>query len=268
MEPPNTYRGSFREEDPGPGAKYAELVDQASADLVERGHGTAAFLVDPTWDSHGFLNAPTDYLALAAGAVRDHGGLVIADEVQAGYCRTGDSWWGFEDYDAVPDIVVLGKPMGGGQPVGAVVTTPEIAAEFSATHSYFNTFGGNPVSAAAALAVIDVIDDEGLLDNVTAVGSHLKSGLAKLAGRHDVIGKIHGKGLFWGVELVLDRKTREPVLKGLTERVVSELRNKGVLMGVTGKHHNEIKIRPPLVFSVANADLALEALDDCLSRFT
>ena len=266
-EPPNTYRGTFRKGEPYLGAGYAALVDEASAELDERGHGIAAFLVDSTWDSHGFLNAPPDYLTLAARAVRARGGLVVADEVQAGYCRTGDSWWGFEDYDTVPDIVVLGKPMGGGHPVGAVITTPEIAAEFGASHSYFNTFGGNPVSAAAALAVLDVIDDESLLDNVTTVGSYLGAGLVELAGRHDVIGKVHGKGLFWGVELVLDRHTREPVSEGRTERLVTELRRAGVLMGVTGKHHNGIKIRPPLVFSAGDADLALESLDDCLTSF-
>jgi 4-aminobutyrate aminotransferase-like enzyme len=224
-------------------------------------------LVDTSWDANGVLIAPDDYLSRAASIVRSAGGLVIADEVQAGYCRLGDSWWGHERYDVVPDIVTLGKPMGGGHPVAAVVATPEIAAAFSKHSDYFNTFGGNPVSAAAALAVIDVIDEEGLLDNAREVGTHLGIGLAALARDHEIIGHVQGSGLFWGLDLVTDRESRRPIVPADTQRLATALRREGVLMGVTGDHGNVLKVRPPLPFSCDNANHALEVLDGCLSGF-
>ncbi|MCZ7533750.1 MAG: aminotransferase class III-fold pyridoxal phosphate-dependent enzyme [Acidimicrobiia bacterium] len=264
-EAPNTYRGTHT--GGGAGVHYAGDVRRAGIRLRDSGVGVAAFLVDSTWDANGFLNAPKDYLSLAARHVRDLGGLVIADEVQAGYCRTGETWWGFEDYDIVPDIVTLGKPMGAGHPVAAVITTPEIARSFAEADSYFNTFGGNPVSCEVALAVIDVIDDEQLLDNVDIVGAVLRDGLEQLSRTHDIIGTIHGKGLFWGVELVGDRETKEPMSESRVNGIVSDLCDHGVLTGTNGPHHNIIKIRPPLVFSEADASQALEALDGALVRF-
>jgi 4-aminobutyrate aminotransferase-like enzyme len=189
---------------------------------------------------------------------------VIADEVQAGYCRLGDSWWGHERYDVVPDIVTLGKPMGGGHPVAAVVATPEIAAAFGKHSDYFNTFGGNPVSAAAALAVIDVIDDEGLLENARQVGQHLGIGLAALARDHEIIGNVQGSGLFWGIDLVTDRGSRQPIEATDAKHLVTAIGREGVLMGLTGNHGNVLKLRPPLPFSRDNADHALEVLDLCL----
>jgi 4-aminobutyrate aminotransferase-like enzyme len=265
-EPPNTYRGPYPGAD-DQGAAYADSVRRAADGLIDNGSGLAAFLVDSSWDADGFLNAPPDYLALAAEQVRGRGGLVIADEVQAGYCRTGDTWWGYEDYGIFPDIVTLGKPMGAGHPIGAVVTKPEIAARFAEKSGYFNTFGGNPVSSEVALAVIDVIDDENLLDNVDRTGDVLGQGLRELSGRHDLVGAVDGKGLYWGVDLVVDREAKKPLSQADTRRLVTQLRHRGVLMGVCGRYLNTVKIRPPLVFNEQHAGSALEILDETLDEF-
>ncbi len=271
-EAPNTYRGPFRagekdQKDDELGARYAGSVSEAIDNLAAGRHQPAAMLVDTSWDANGVLIAPDDYLSRAAAIVRSAGGLVIADEVQAGYCRLGDSWWGHERYDVVPDIVTLGKPMGAGHPVAAVVANPEIAAAFSKHRDYFNTFGGNPVSAAAALAVIDVIDDEGLQGNARQVGAHLGIGLAALARDHEIIGNVQGSGLFWGLDLVTDRESRRPIAPADAKRLVSALRQGGVLMGLTGSHGNVLKVRPPLPFTSENANHALEVLDQCLGAF-
>ena len=186
---------------------------------------------------------------------------MIADEVQAGYCRLGDHFWGHDRYGLVPDIVTIGKPMGAGHPVAAVVTTPEIAAAFAERRSYFNTFGGNPVSAAVALAVLDVIEDEDLLARATATGAALGDGLRELARRHGIIGNVQGSGLFWGLDLVADRSTREPLAYDDGKRLATDLRHDGVLIGLTGRHTNVLKIRPPLVFEPDHADHLLGVLD-------
>jgi 4-aminobutyrate aminotransferase-like enzyme len=269
VEAPDTYRGPFRaghagHKDAELGARYASSVAEAVDDLAARNYQPAAMLVDTSWDANGVLIPPDDYLSRAASIVRSAGGLIIADEVQAGYCRLGDSWWGHERYDVVPDIVTLGKPMGGGHPVAAVVATPEIASAFAKHSDYFNTFGGNPVSAAAALAVIDVIDDEGLLENARQVGQHLGLGLAALARDHEIIGNVQGSGLFWGLDLVSDRESRHPIDPTDAKHLVSAIRREGVLMGLTGSHGNVLKLRPPLPFTRDHADHALEVVDGCL----
>jgi len=271
-EAPDRYRGSFRAvSDPGGEAalaeRYASKVSDAVEDLADRGYKPAAMLVDSSWDNNGLFVPPNGYLARAASIVRAAGGLFIADEVQAGYCRLGDTWWGHERYDVVPDIVVLGKPMGGGHPVAAVISTPEIAAAFGERIDYFNTFGGNPVSAAAALAVLDVIDEEGLLKNAYEVGRHLERGLAELASRHPVIGDVRGAGLFWGIDLVRDRESRQPLERAEAKHIVSAICREGVLVGLMGSHGNVIKMRPPLPFNSDNADLTLGAIDACLKRY-
>jgi 4-aminobutyrate aminotransferase-like enzyme len=267
VEPPNTYRGPFRAPEPELGARYAGLVGDSLAELDERGHGVAAMLIDTSWDSNGVLIAPDDYVDCVASVVGAAGGLVIADEVQAGYCRLGRNFWGHANYGLVPDVVTIGKPMGAGHPVAAVVTTPEIAARFAERRNYFNTFGGNPVSAAVALTVLDVIADEQLLANSAATGALLGAGIADLASRHDVIGNVQGSGLFWGVDLVADRTTREPVSYADAKRLASALRNRGVLAGVTGRYTNVLKLRPPLVFHSEHVDLLLETLDAVLATF-
>ncbi len=270
---PDTYRGPYRAgSEPGGeealAERYADSVAEGVAGLADHGYQPAAMLVDSSWDDNGLFVPPKGYLARAASIVRAAGGLFIADEVQAGYCRLGDTWWGHERYDVVPDIVVLGKPMGGGHPVAAVVSTPEIAAAFGEQIDYFNTFGGNPVSAAAALAVLDVIDEEGLLKNAHEVGRHLERSLAELANEHPIIGNVRGSGLFWGIDLVSDRESRQPLGPAEAKHIVSAICREGVLMGLMGSHGNVLKMRPPLPFSRDNADHALEVVDGCLRALT
>ena len=264
VEAPCTYRGRFREgdadgasDDPGP--RYAALLEDAVDALAARGHRPALFITDNAFSSNGVLTAPPGYLREAYRIVRAAGGLAVADEVQSGLCRLGDHYWGFQDSDVVPDIVTMGKPLGDGHPLAAVVTTPEIAAAFARRYGYFNTFGGNPVSAAVGLAVLDVIEDEGILQGVHDTGSFLRQGLEDLAEQFEQVGDVRGKGLFYGVELVRERASREPdaVAAG---RIREHLRENGVLLGTSGPHDNVLKIRPPLVFGPEHAALLLERL--------
>jgi 4-aminobutyrate aminotransferase-like enzyme len=194
--------------------------------------------------------------------VRAAGGLCIADEVQVGFGRTG-SMWAFEQQGVVPDIVTLGKPIGNGHPMAAVITTPAIAASFANGMEYFNTFGGNPVSCAVGLAVLDVLQDERLIENAQAVGAYLQRGLCRLMQNHKLIGDVRGVGLFLGVELVTDRQTKTPATEQ-ARRVARLARDRGVLIGTDGPHDNVIKIRPPMTFRTAHADILLDCLDQCL----
>jgi 4-aminobutyrate aminotransferase-like enzyme len=274
VEPPNTYRGPYRTGEDGQGVDdarlgelYAAELDRAGDALDGRGHGVAAWMVDTSWDSNGVLVAPAGYVASGAEAVRRRGGLVIADEVQAGYCRLGTHFWGHTRYDVVPDIVTLGKPMGAGHPVAAVITTPAIATEFARRRSYFNTFGGNPVSAGVALAVLDAIEDEGLLAHATTMGERFAERLAALAARHDVIGNVQGSGLFWGLDLVADPADRTPIGYTDAKRLVNELRRRKVLAGITGRFSNVLKIRPPLPFADDHLAILVDTLDEVLSDF-
>jgi 4-aminobutyrate aminotransferase-like enzyme len=262
VEPPNVYRGPHVDAD-----VYAREVSDGIDRLAERGHSPAAMLIDTSWDSNGVLIPPAGYVAQSAAIVRNAGGLVIADEVQAGYCRLGNHFWGHTRYELVPDIVTIGKPMGAGHPVAAVVTTPDIAAEFARHRNYFNTFGGNPVSAAVALAVLDVIHDERLLDNATTTGALFATRLRELADRHHLIGAVQGSGLFWGLDLVEDRETKQPVAYSDAKRLATELRQRGILAGVTGRYTNVLKIRPPLVFQPEHLDVLITELDDLLNTF-
>jgi len=267
IEPPNLYRGPYRPPETDLGTKYAALIGASIDELAARGHGPAALLVDTSWDSNGVLIAPPDYVSRSAEIVRGAGGLLIADEVQSGYCRMGQHFWGHTHYGVMPDIVTIGKPMGAGHPVAAVVTTPEIAAAFAERHNYFNTFGGNPVSAAVALAVLDVIDDEQLLANATSTGAVLGQGLTEIANRHEIVGAVQGGGLFWGLDLVEDRPTRRPIAYADAKRIATTLRRRGILAGVTGRYSNVLKIRPPLVFQAEHVEALLTALDDLLDGF-
>lgn len=263
VEPPNTYRGSFRAGEPDVGTKYAAQMDGAIEQLNHAGQGVAAFMCDSIFDTQGTLEAPQDYFKLSYEKVRAAGGLCIADEVQAGFGRTGDHMWGFENYDVVPDIVTLGKPMGAGHPVAAVVTTHAIAKKFSESAFYFNTFGGNPVSTAVAETVLSVIEEEKLQQNAQEVGAYLKNKLKALAEKHALIGDVRGRGLFLGVELVSNRDTLEPAtMKART--IAEKMKDEGILMGATGHFGNCLKIRPPMVFSKENGDFLVEKLDKLL----
>lgn len=266
VEPPNVYRGPHN--DPtNAGDFYAGEVERGIERLAAKGHAPAAMLIDTSWDSNGVLVAPTGYVAQTAGIVRAAGGLVIADEVQAGYCRLGTHFWGHTRYHLVPDIVTIGKPMGAGHPVAAVVTTPAIAEEFARHRNYFNTFGGNPVSAAVALAVLDVIDDEGLLASATNTGDLFSRRLTELQGRHEIVGAVQGSGLFWGLDLVADRTTKEPVAYADAKRLATDLRRRGILTGITGRYTNVLKLRPPLVFEPEHLDVLIGELDHLLGNF-
>jgi 4-aminobutyrate aminotransferase-like enzyme len=268
IEPPDLYRGPFGEAAEAAVAGFVGDVGRAVSELRTTGHGVASILVDSIYDNPGPYLAPLGYARAMAEVVRAAGGLVIADEVQAGYTRTGTYWWGFEHGGIVPDIVTLGKPMGDGHPLACVVTTPEIAARFAETHKYFNTFGGNPVSMAVGRAVVEVIDREGLKENVDRVSAQLVPGLRDLAARHDtLIGRVTGAGLFLGLDLVTDPERRTPLPENQLLRIVSLMAEEGVLVGAVGRCGNVLKIRPPLVFDLDNADQLLTTLDTVLTRY-
>jgi 4-aminobutyrate aminotransferase-like enzyme len=262
---PDDYRGAHRRDDPEAGAKYAAHVAEILGRLREEGRGPAAFLTETLPSVAGQIVFPPGYLAAAYRHVRGAGGVCIADEVQTGFARLGTHFWGFEAQDVVPDIVVLGKPMANGFPMGAVVTTPEIAQSFDNGMEFFSTFGGNPVASAAGLAVLDVIEDEGLQAQALRVGRYLSGGLRSLQQRHALIGDVRGSGLFLGVELVSDPVRREPAAFA-ARYVVNRLRERGILTGTDGPHENVLKLRPPLVFTERDADAFLAALDAILAE--
>jgi 4-aminobutyrate aminotransferase-like enzyme len=245
----------------------AELADRYVADVVEAvrsleeaGHGVAAILVDSFFANEGLPDPVPGYVARAVEAVRAAGGLFVCDEVQAGFGRTGDAMWGHELSGVVPDIVTLGKPMGNGHPLAGVVAANGLVSDFQAASTYFNTFGGNPVSAAAGMAVLDVLENEQLQRNAQAVGGYVREGLEKLAARHDVVGGVRGRGLFFGIDIEEDGRPAPD----LTKTLVNGMRERGVLLSRIGRHDNVLKMRPPLVFSQADADLLLATLEDAL----
>jgi 4-aminobutyrate aminotransferase-like enzyme/Ser/Thr protein kinase RdoA (MazF antagonist) len=262
---PDTYRGRYRRDDPRAGPRYARHVGAIVDRLQADGRGLAAFLAETLPSVAGQVVFPHGYLAEAYRHVRAAGGVTIADEVQTGFGRLGEHFWGFESQGVVPDVVALGKPIGNGFPLGAVVTTREIAAAFDNGMEFFSTFGGNPVSCAAGLAVLEVVEEERLQERALRVGRYLVEGLRRLQDRHPVIGDVRGSGLFLGVELVRDRVTLEPAVEE-ADYVVNRLRECSVLTGTDGPHHNVLKIRPPLVFSEVDADLFLETLGEVLEE--
>lgn len=245
---------------------YADQVKSAIESLAAGGIGLAGMMVCPIFANEGLPNIPAGYLEKAAAHVRAAGGVFIADEVQAGFGRTG-RWWGHEDSGVVPDIVTLGKPMGAGYPIAGLVARGELLDEFRRREMYFNTFGGNPVACAAGLAVLDVLEGEGLIDNAGAMGQRVLQGLRSLQEKHSVIGDVRGEGLFFGMDLVEDGKTRKPAGK-LTAMVVNEMRRRGVLISKIGQHDNVLKARPPLCFSEADAELLVDTLGESLAAAT
>jgi len=260
---PDGYRGPFKSSDPEAGGRYAACLGAAIDGLEARGFPPAGFLVESILSCGGQVPHPPGYLAEAFRRVRAAGGVCIADEVQVGFGRVGSHFWGFETQGVVPDIVTMGKPMGNGHPVGAVVTTPAIAQAFANGMEYFSTFGGNPVSCAIALEVLDVIRDEGLQAHARDVGNYLMDGLAALAPRHSIIGDVRGIGLFSGIEFVRDRATLEPA-DTEAAYIANRMRDLGVLVSTDGPFHNVIKIKPPLVFTRGDADTLVAAMDRVL----
>ena len=242
------------------GRWFADQVAAQIHDLERHGNGLAAFIVDSMFSSDGVYSHPTDLLKPVADVVRKAGGLFIADEVQSGFGRTGEKLWGFQRHGIDPDIVTMGKPMGNGFPVAAVVVAPEVVESFGRDMRYFNTFGGNTVAIAAAQTVLDIIRDEGLVENSLKVGKLLRDGLQGLASKYEQIGDVRGSGLYVGVELVTDRDAKTPDA-ATTTAVVNGLRERRVLISASGYHANTLKIRPPLVFSPANVDRFLTEIE-------
>ncbi len=254
---------SYRAYDPD-GTIFANNVAQQIAEHEISGTGFAALLICPYFLNEGFPDNPDGWLKPVANIVRKAGGLLICDEVQSGFGRVGTHMWAHEKMGVVPDIVTLGKPMANGHPVGGVVTNTDIIARFRDGYRYFNTFGGNPVSCAAALAVLEEMDAENLMDNAKTVGAYARARLTKLKEKHEVIGDIRGSGLVFGAEMVMDRKTKAPA-SVQTDKIINAMRHRGVILSKLGRHKNTLKIRPPMPFSIDNADLLFDTLDDVLS---
>jgi alanine-glyoxylate transaminase/(R)-3-amino-2-methylpropionate-pyruvate transaminase len=259
---PDPYRGPWGHDDPLAGQKYAadvrELIGFATPGRI------AAFIAESIQGVGGAVVFPDGYLKEAYAYARAAGGLCIADEVQAGFGRTGTHYWGFETQGVIPDIVTMAKGIGNGAPLAAVVTTPEIAQTLT-SRIHFNTFGGNPVCCAIGKAVLEVIDGEGLQANSLKIGAQLRTGLLKLQEKHNIIGEVRGKGLMIGVELVKDRTTKEPA-KAEGAQVFETARELGLLIGKGGLNGNTLRIKPPMCLTEADADFMLEVLDVALER--
>ena len=256
---PDGYRGPYRRGGNGWVQRYAGHIDDAARALG--GRGFAAIYLDPAFTADGILSPPPTYLQEAARRTLALGGLMVADEVQAGHGRSGTHLWSFQAAGIAPDMVVMGKPMGNGFPVAALVVKSELLRAVPEEVELFSTFGGNPVACAAALAVLDVIEDEGLVANAAHVGSYLRHGMLTLAERHPVIGDVRGEGLLLGIELI--DEARGPAA-GEASQVVEAMRERDILLSATGPAGNVLKIRPPLVFQPEHADLLLHALDEVL----
>ena len=258
---PDTYRGPFGMDDPEAGKKYAADVGE----LVQFGTSgkIAGFIAESIQGVGGCVVFPDGYLQHAYAHARAAGGLCIADEVQAGFGRTGTHFWGFETQGVLPDIVTMAKGIGNGCPLAAVVTTPEIARALT-SRIHFNTFGGNPVSCAQGRAVLRVIENEGLQANCLDLGAYLTAGFGKLAAKHSIIGEVRGKGLMLGVELVKDRTTKEPA-KEECAAVFERCKELGLLIGKGGLWGNSLRIKPPMCIHRADADFMLEVMDQALA---
>jgi 4-aminobutyrate aminotransferase-like enzyme len=249
------------------GEVFARHVSAALEDMRKCGIKPAALLVDTIFSSDGVFADPPGFLRPAVEAVRAAGALFIADEVQPGFGRCGGQMWGFARHGLVPDLVTMGKPMGNGHPVASMAARPELLAEFGRRSRYFNTFGGNPVSAAAGIAVLDVIESERLMENAQRTGAHLIKRLMELKARHALITEVRGAGLFVGVELRHDGPTGAPATAEAA-RIVNLLRERRVLISSAGPHGNVLKIRPPLVFGTEHTDLLVETLDQALTELS
>ena len=265
---PDGYRGPYKGRDADTGSRYAAHVGQAVARILGSGRSPAAFICESMLGCGGQIVLPDDYLKEAFKFVRAAGGMCIVDEVQVGFGRAGTHFWAFETQQALPDIVTLGKPMGNGHPLAAVITTPAIADAFANGMEYFNTFGGNPVSCAIGMAVLDVIEGENLQQNAFDAGNRLLQGLNALKSKHALIGDVRGLGLYVGVELVTDRQSLQAA-PGHADYIINRMKDHGILISTDGPLHNVLKLKPPLVFSENNADEVVQVLDkvlmeDCL----
>ena len=258
---PDPYRSPFH-------GTPEEIATQSANDIREiirfsTPGKVAAFIAEPIQGVGGATRGARNYLAEAYAVTREHGGLCIADEVQTGFGRTGEHYWGFQNFDVTPDFVTMAKGIGNGAPLAAVTTRMDIAKTLT-QRIHFNTYGGNPVSMAAGLAVLDIIDEDGLQQNAKVVGGRLKAGLEKLMRSHSIVGDVRGMGLMLGVELVRDRATKEPA-KAETLDVLESMRESGALIGKGGIDGNVLRIKPPMCITAADVDFALDALDGALA---
>ncbi|HET8778028.1 MAG TPA: aminotransferase class III-fold pyridoxal phosphate-dependent enzyme, partial [Candidatus Limnocylindria bacterium] len=261
---PSTYRGRFADASDAP-AVAAEEVQAAVARLLERGRRPAALYIDSLFSADGIFTPDPAVVRALVAAARGAGALWVADEVQSGHGRTGSHLWGFTDWGITPDFVTLGKPMGNGYPIAAVVTRSELVDRFAEATTFFSTFGGNPVACAAGLAVLEVIKDEGLVARAATVGDSLRERIRALAERHRSIGDVRGRGLIAGVELVIDGATRKPD-RELAATVKNEMRERGVLIGTTGRDGNVLKIRPPLAITTDESAIIASTLSEVLEQ--
>jgi len=261
--PPPTATGSGRD----PGEEFGARVRDAAEQMAAAGVRPAALIFDTVFASDGVIAGPPGLLRPAAEEIRRAGGVLIADEVQAGFGRLGDGMWGYDRHGVRPDIVTLGKPMGNGYPIAGLVSSESLMSEFGSRARYFNTFGGNAVACATASAVLDVIENDQLIANAMRVGTRLRRAIADLAARHPAVADVRGSGLFIGVELAPEGAAG-PSATDAARVVVDGLRDRRVLIGTAGPSANVLKIRPPLPFSDANADQLLEALDGALGDLT
>ena len=259
---PDPFRGKYRGEDCGD--RYIDEVITAVNNIQDNDKKVSAFISEALMGCGGQLILPEGFLQKAFEFVKKDGGLCIADEIQIGFGRMGSHFWGFESESVVPDIVTMGKSMGNGHPLSAVVTTKEIADKFNNGMEYFNSFGGNSVSCAVGQAVLDVIKDESLQDHALKVGDYLLEQLQQLKQHHEIIGDVRGRGLFIGIELNRD----EDLTPADTEvhNIINRMKEKGVLLSTDGPDHNVIKIKPPIVFNKENADELVKKLDETMTE--
>lgn len=262
VDAPNTFRGTHRGADAAAG--YLADLERDLAQWDAEGVAIAGFLAEPVFGNAGGVLLPDGYLAGVYRTIRERGGLCIADEVQVGYGRLGSYFWGHEQQGVVPDIITVAKSMGTGQPLGAVITTRAVADAFAAEGSMFSSAGGSPVSCVVGMTVLDIMRDEGLVENARVVGERLRSGLERLAQRHPLIGAVHGLGLYLGVELVRSLETLEPATDEATA-ICDAMLDAGVIVQPTGDHRNVLKIKPPLVITTESVDYFLAALDEVLT---
>ena len=259
---PNYYSGKYRGEDAS--TRYVKEIDTIVNRISNSGKKISAFIFESIMGCGGQLILPKGFLKQSIKKIKDAGGIIIADEVQIGFGRIGESFWGFESQELIPDIVTMGKSMGNGHPLSALVTTREISDQFNNGMEYFNSFGGNPVSCAIGHSVLNIIEDEELQENAADVGLYLKSMLNDLKEKFELIGDVRGKGLFLGAELVRNNKSLDPAEKEATH-IVNAMKEMGILMSVDGPDNNVLKIKPPMVFNRNDALFLIESLDAILS---
>jgi 4-aminobutyrate aminotransferase-like enzyme/Ser/Thr protein kinase RdoA (MazF antagonist) len=263
---PDPYRGLYRGRSEETAEKYAAEVKKMVSSLLSENKRLAGIIAESMMSCAGQIIFPPRFLNKAFEIVKSEGGVTIADEVQVGFGRPGYFFWGFESQEASPDIVTLGKPIGNGHPLGAVITTEEIARRFVTGMEYFNTFGGNPVSCAAGLAVLKAIEEENLQENARLVGDYFLRGLKELQKKHSLIGDVRGLGLFLGVELVKDRGTRQPAAAE-ARAIIEKMKDRGILLSTDGPFDNVIKIKPAIIFTKSDADRVVENLDLVLRAY-